>query len=264
MNNPSRPVALVTGASSGIGAALARELAADAHDLILVARSEAAMQALAAELTAQHGIHCHVFAADLTRPEAPAELQRRIAERGLAVDVLINNAGVGFCDYFHRQDPQRIEAMLALSVTALTALTRLFLPAMVARQRGAVLNVASTAAYLPEPTMAVYAASKAYVLSFTVALSEELRGSGVSATALCPGPTKSNFARAAELEHNPVFSAALTMDAAAGARSACAALKRGRRVAIPGFANRLSAVLAGLMPYRLLLPATQKMLAARR
>lgn len=262
MNDTTRPCALITGASSGIGAALAREFAAAGHDLILAARGAAAMQSLADELKAQHGIEAVVLAADLTAAGAAAALFDQVAERGLRVDVLVNNAGVGFCDELHRQDPAQIHTMLALNVTSLTELTRAFLPGMVARKRGAVLNVASTAAYVPEPTMAVYAASKAYVLSFTVGLSEELRGTGVTATVLCPGPTRSNFAKVAQLDHNPIFNSAMTMDAAPVAREGLEAVRRGRRVAIPGFANRLGAVISQLMPYSLMLPGVRRTLAA--
>lgn len=258
------PTVLITGASGGIGAELARRIAADRHDLILVARSAALMQALADELTTKHGISVAVFDIDLTQPNASAELYRQVAEAGLQVDILINNAGVGFHDFFYRQDMARIFATNALSITALTELTRLFLPEMIARKRGGILNVASTAAYVPEPTMAVYAASKAYVLSFTVALSEELKGTGVVATVLCPGPTRSNFFKSAEMEDNPLVSSSMMMDASVVANAGWSAFRQGQRVVMPGLINKLTRILGQLLPYRVMLPGIMRALLARK
>jgi len=258
-----KPTALVTGASGGIGAELARIIAADRYDLILVARTVASMQALANELMAKHGINVTVLNADLTQPNASAELHRRVTAAGLQVDVLVNNAGVGFFDFFYQQDITRIHATNALSITALTELTRMFLPDMVARKRGGVFNVASTAAYVPEPTMAVYAASKAYVLSFTIALSEELKGTGVVATVLCPGPTKSDFFKSADMGNNPLVSSSMMMDADVVARTGWSGFKQGQRVVIPGFRNRLTKVIGQLMPYRVMLPGIMRTLMAR-
>ena len=258
-----RSTALITGASGGIGAEIAREIAADKHNLILVARNRASMQALADELSAKHGISVTVFDCDLTQPNASADLHRRVTEAGLRVDVLINNAGVGFHDFLHEQDSKRIYDTNALSITALTELTRLFLPDMVAHKCGGVINVASIAAFVPEPTMAVYAASKAYVLSLTLALSEEFKGTGVVATVLCPGPTKSNFFKTAEMEDNPLVSSSAMMDADVVAKAAWSGFKKGKRLVMPGIKNKLTTILGAILPYDILLPGIMRTLMAK-
>ena len=196
MTDATRPLALVTGASSGIGADLARELARDGHDLVLSARSIEPMQALAAELEAD-GAGAVVIAADLSRPGGATELAGAIAARGLDIDVLVNNAGLGGIGRFDQMEPQRISDMLQVNIVALTELTRLLLPGMVARRRGKVLLVASTASFQPGPRMAAYFATKAYVLSLGEALAYELRATGVTVTTLCPGATATNFFKAA-------------------------------------------------------------------
>ena len=196
MSGPTRPLALVTGASGGIGADLARELAKDGHDLVLSARTVPAMEALAAELEA-YGATSVVIAADLAKPAAAAELFGTLEARGLQIDVLVNNAGLGGVGRFDQTDPQRVSDMLMINVVALTELTRLLVPGMVARRRGKVLLVASTASFQPGPRMAVYFATKAYVLSLGEALAYELRRTGVTVTTLCPGATATNFFKAA-------------------------------------------------------------------
>src|SRR5437016_597740 len=209
MTGPTRPRALVTGASSGIGADLARELAKDGHDLVLTARSVPAMQALAAELEA-HGASSMIIAADLAKPGAAVELASSLEAHGLQIDVLVNNAGLGGVGRLDQMDPQRISDMLMINVVALTELTRLLVPGMVARRRGRVLLVASTASFQPGPRMAVYFATKSYVLSFGEALAYELRRTGVTVTTLCPGATATNFFKAAganEVALQPAMSA---------------------------------------------------------
>jgi hypothetical protein len=264
MTGSTRPVALITGASSGIGAALARELAADGHDLILVARSEPALAALAAELKQAHGTDATVLAADLGKPGAVDALFRRVGERGAVVDVLVNNAGYGDGGFFHEEEPARIDGMIALNIGALTDLTRVFLPGMIERRRGRILQVASTAAYQPGPMMAVYCATKAYVLSLSLALSEEVRGTGVTVTALCPGATKTNFAKVANIEKNPLFSMMAVMSPAAVARQGYQALKRGQRVVVTGMTNRVGALMGSLLPYGMVLPMSKRLLAPGR
>src|SRR6516165_1278963 len=187
MFSSPRPLALVTGASSGIGADLARELARDGHDLVLAARTVAPMERLAAELAA-HGAGTVVIPADLNQHGGAAALASAIEDRGLTVDVLVNNAGLGAVGRFDQTEPLRISEMIQVSIVALTELTRSLLPGMVARRRGKVMLVASTAAFQPGPRMAVYFATKAYVLSFGEAVAYELRGTGVTVTVLCPGP----------------------------------------------------------------------------
>ncbi len=182
MADDARPVALITGASSGIGAALAREAANDGHaHLVLVARRREPMQALAAELHAA-GTEITVISTDLGQPGGAAELMKIVEERGLVIDTLLNCAGLGDSGRFDREDPEKISSMLQVNIVALTELTRLMLPPMVARRRGRIMLVASTAAFQPGPGMAVYYATKAYVLSFGRAIGYELRRTGVTVT----------------------------------------------------------------------------------
>jgi len=250
----SRPIALVTGASGGIGAELAREAARDGHDLILIARRVEAMQALANELK-KIGAETQIVAADLGKPGAADEVVSKIGAAA-GIDTLINNAGLGTTGRFDQSDPARISEMLQVNVVALTQLTRLFLPAMIARRSGRVMLVASTAAFQPGPQMAVYYATKAYVLSLSEALAWELRGTGVTVTALCPGPTATNFANAAEMNRTVLFKSPLVkvMSSAEVARIGYRGLKRGKRVVIPGFPNKLSAMSARVSPHGMILP----------
>lgn len=259
MTNFTRPLALVTGASSGIGADLARELAKDGHDLVLSARSVPAMDALAAELET-YGASSVVIAADLARPGAAAELAGTLEARGRQIDVLVNNAGLGGVGRFDQMDPQRVSDMLMINIVALTELTRLLVPGMVARRRGRVLLVASTASFQPGPRMAVYFATKAYVLSLGEALAHELRRTGVTVTTLCPGATATNFFKAAganEIRMQPAMSASEV------ARIGYRALTAGRRVVITGILNRILALGGRYAPHSLTLPATAALMSRR-
>jgi short-subunit dehydrogenase len=247
-----RPLALVTGASSGIGAHLARELAKDGHDLILVARRAGPMQALADELGAG-GAHITILAADLSATGAAAHLVQEVRARALTIDVLINAAGLGDNGRFDQSDPARIAEMLQVNAVTLTELTRLLLPGMVERGRGKIMLVASTAAFQPGPHMAVYCASKAYVLNLGEAIAYELRRTGVTVTTLCPGPTATEFAKTAKAESSTLFRSSLVpvMSAAAVARIGYKALKSGRRVVITGALNTVIAVSGRLSPHGL-------------
>jgi short-subunit dehydrogenase len=235
----SRPTALVTGASGGIGLELARLFAKGGHDLILVARSEPKLKELAQYLGGMYHGRVEVIPADLTDPEVPEALMGEIASRGLAVDVLVNNAGAGYSGRFAEQDLQSVLDMIQLNVTALTRLTTLVLPQMIAARRGRILNVASTAAFAPGPLMAVYYATKAYVLSFSEAVRNELKGTGVSVTALCPGPTRTGFAAAAGISSSNLFNTPGVMEAAPVAEAGYRGCMRGKAIVVPGLLNKL-------------------------
>jgi short-subunit dehydrogenase len=264
MNHTTRPLALVTGASSGIGAEFARELAKDGYDLALAARRVEEMQALAAELKT-HGANASIFPSDLSKPGAAAGLIQEIETRGLAIDVLINNAGLGDNGRFAESDPVRIGEMLQVNIAALTELTRLVLPGMLARRRGRVLLLASTAGFQPGPKMAVYFATKAYVLSLGEAIAYELRGTDVTVTTLCPGPTATNFAAVAHAGPTRLFagSSGSLMSAAEVARIGYQALKAGRRVVIPGVRNKFTAFLGRFAPRFLSLPFVSGLMSRR-
>jgi short-subunit dehydrogenase len=232
--------ALVTGASGGIGLELARLFAADGHELVLVARSEEKLASLAAELNARHKARARVIAADLARAEAPREIFEGLRAEGVRVDALVNNAGIGSYGLFAETDLRAELDLLQINVVALTHLTKLFLPAMIARRRGYVLNVASTAAFQPGPLMAVYYASKAYVLHLSEALSNETKGTGVTVTALCPGPTETGFVAAAGMGESKLFEANV-MGAHAVAVEGYRGMLAGKAIVIPGVRNRLLA-----------------------
>ena len=238
---------LVTGASSGIGRELARCFAADGCKLILLARKRDVLNTLADELHRAWKTHAEVLPADLAEPAAPTRIFEHLQKAGTKVDVLVNNAGVGAKGSFADLPIERQLEMVQINLTALTHLTRLFLPGMVARRRGGILNVGSTAGFQPGPGMAVYYATKAYVLSLTEALAEELKGTGVTATVLCPGPTTTNFFAAAGSRPSGFFEKT-AMSADAVARIGHKAFRRGRVVAIPGFPNQVLAFSTRLAP----------------
>jgi short-subunit dehydrogenase len=240
--------ALVTGASSGIGLELASLMAADHTDVILVARRHERLQQVAADLTARHGIRAWTIAADLSRVGAPGEVAQRIKAIGVEVDILINNAGFGQRGAFAEISQERQLEMLDVNVRALTHLARLFLPAMISRRSGRIMNVASTAAFQPGPLMAVYYASKAYVLSFSVALSLELEKSGVTVTALCPGPTRTEFQAVAGMGGTALGSKGVAMDVRPVAVAGYRGMMRGKRIVTPGLLNKTGALGAKLAP----------------
>jgi short-subunit dehydrogenase len=258
--------ALVTGASSGIGEELARELARRGHGVTLVARREDRLRELAAELRA-HGVRAETLACDLADRGARAELPDRVAELGLSVDVLVNNAGFSTTGAVARSDVDAELQMIEVDVVAVAELCSRFVPGMVERGRGGVLNVASTAAFQPLPGQAGYAACKAFVLSYTRSLGGELAGTGVSATALCPGPVSTGFGRVAgfsEEESKGALPSFMWEPVESVARVGLDALDAGHPVAIPGVANRVTAVLSHLAPKRLLVPLVARQHPALR
>jgi uncharacterized protein len=238
---------LVTGASSGIGRELARCFAAEGCRLILVARKRKALEAVGEELHRAYKTQSEVLTADLAEPAAPGRIFAHLENHGTKVDVLVNNAGFGARGIFAELPLERQLDMLQVNVTALTHLTRLLLPGMLARRRGGVLNVASTASFQPGPGMAVYYATKAYVLSFSEAIAEELKGTGVTVSACCPGPTATNFVAAAGMEGARLFGRSV-MSAEAVARLGHRAFRRGKFVAVTGFRNRALAFSTRMAP----------------
>ena len=256
------PAIVITGASSGIGAALARDFAGDGQPLVLVARRTEPMLALARELSGAGRPRVEVLGLDLTAAGATDELARELAERGLTCDVLVNNAGYGLLGPATELDRDEQVGIVDLNVRALTDLTLAFLPGMRARGRGGVLNVASLAAFMPGPFMAAYYASKAYVLSFSQALSEELRGTGVTVTALCPGPVTTAFQDRAGMTKAAVMKFAKPVTAEAAARAGYRAFRAGRRVAFPTATDRLVTA-ARLMPAAIKLPLIARLQRGR-
>ncbi len=248
---------LVTGASSGIGAEIAKALAGRGLGVTLVARREDKLTALAAELTDAHGVRAEVLAADLSDEAARAGLVARLADLGLDVDVLVNNAGFTTMGPVHESDPADELMMIRTNVEAVAHLCSLFLPGMVERGRGAVLNVASVGAFQPLPGQAGYAASKAFVLSYSHGIRTELVGTGVTVTMLCPGPVRTGFAEVAGLTDDEAVGALpefMWETAEKVAADAVEGMDKDKGVVIPGVANRVGAVGGYLLPKRLLLP----------
>ncbi len=237
---------LVTGASSGIGADLARVFAREGYDLVLVARSRDRLDALARELQDAHGATARVVPIDLSVAGAARAVRERVAREGVEIDVLVNDAGFGVRGPFVDLDPARQMEMIQVNLVALTELTRLFVPDMVQRHAGRILNVASTAAFQPGPLMAVYFATKAYVLSFSEALAEELRGSGVTVTCVAPGATETGFGEIAGVSATRLFRSG-TMSSSA-AEAAYAAANKGTTLAVPGCRNRILSASVRFLP----------------
>ena len=253
--------ALVTGASSGIGEAIARELASRGHGVTLVARRVERLRELAAEFTERHGVRAEVLAADLGEADARETLAKSIEGLGLGVEIVVNNAGFGDGKPVVDADLSRLLEMVRLNCEALLDLQQRYLPAMVERGHGAVLNVASTAAFQPLPNNATYAATKAFVLHLSEAAHAELRGTGVSVCALCPGPVRTEFMQSAEgLETaEEQLPGMFWMSAEAVAKEAVDGLEKGKRVVIPGLMNRAGAITGQHAPRALLLPTAKRL-----
>ncbi len=243
----TQETALITGASAGIGWELARLFAADKSNLVLVARRRERLEELAAELRKQPGIDVRVVAADLGRANAPQAIVDQLTRDGVAIDVLVNNAGFGALGPVAELDLDRQMEMIQVNVAALTHLSRLLLPKMIERRRGGIFNVASTAGFQAGPFMAVYYATKAYVISFSEALAGELAGSGVSVTCLCPGPTVTEFAETAKMGHTLMFTLQ-TMTAEQVALSGYRGFRRRKLLIVPGWINYLGSMGVRFVP----------------
>jgi uncharacterized protein len=247
--------ALITGASSGIGADIARELAKRGHAVVLVARREERLQSLATELISEHGVSAIALAGDLVDPEDRDRVAAEVQGLGRSVEILVNNAGFGSRGRFVENDPGRMVGMVRLNVETVVDLTSRYLPGMAERGRGAVINIASLAAFQPMPGSATYAASKAFVLSFSEALHTEQSGNGVTVTAVCPGPVKTEFTDVAGMagvqNDTPEI---IWMSAADIARHSVEGAEQGKRVVIPGAINRAQSLVGQHTPRALALP----------
>jgi short-subunit dehydrogenase len=251
--------ALVTGASVGIGRDLAVVLAENKHDLVITARNQQQLESLAAELREKFGVRVEVIVMDLAKPQAAGELFEEVQRRGIAIDILINNAGFGGHGRFDGENVDEILGMLQVNIVALTHLTRLFLPGMVERKSGRIMNLASVASFTPGPMMAVYFATKAFVLSLSEAIAAELKRTGVTVTAVCPGPTKTEFGKRAGITSATSFHDLFTMQSMPVARIGYRAMMRGQRVVVTGVQNKLTTGLVKFLPRRMVTATVKKM-----
>lgn len=240
-------IALITGASSGIGLELARKFAQEKYDLALVARNRARLMEIGAEFQKAYAVEVRIAPKDLSHSKAPRELFDELTEAGVKIHTLVNNAGFGGYGEFATSDLQHELEMLQLNIVSLTELTKLFLPQIISA-KGAVMNVASTAAFQPGPLMSVYYASKAYVLSFTEAIAEELAPRGVKVSVLCPGPVPSGFQDRANLHGSPMLQSPAVLSAAEVAQIAYDGLQKGKRVVIAGKLNKVGVQMLRLSP----------------
>lgn len=247
-----RPLALITGASAGIGREIAGELARRGWDPLLVARRRGRLERLAEELAAETGAAAQVVEADLAQDDGPDRVVDAVTATGRPLELLVNNAGLGQFGRYVELDEATEQAQVHVNVVALTRLTKLLLPGMVERGRGRVLNVASTAAFFPGPLMAVYYATKAYVLSYSVALAEETRGTGVTVTCLCPGPVETEFQEVAGSDRSNLQKNSVLLGVERVAREGVEAALAGKAVHVPGAANKINVFGSRLLPRTLL------------
>jgi short-subunit dehydrogenase len=250
--------ALITGASSGIGYELAKVLAKNGHDLVLVARRLEKLNELKTEIETKYQVQVDVLGLDLSVLGAAEKVKAYTQERNVSIDYLVNNAGFGDYGLFQENDWKKQEDMIVLNINALTHLTRVFLTEMSSRNSGKILNVASTAAFQPGPFMSVYFATKAYVLSFSEALRAELMGTNISVTTLCPGPTQSEFQSAAGIQGVELFDNSKTPSSAALALFGYQAMMKNKGVVIHGFTNKLTVFLNRVLPRTIILKAIRK------
>lgn len=237
MNNKIaiRKTVLITGASRGIGYELTKLFAKDSYNLVLVARDKAKLKEIEENFSKKYNIDILIIAKDLSKPNAAFEIFKKTKEKQIEIDILVNNAGIGDFGKFYKEDISNISNIMQINIISLTELTRLFIPAMVIKKEGKILNVSSMAAFQPGPYMAVYYASKAYVQSFSEAITNELKGTGVYVTTLCPGPTKSGFQHNVGSEKSNLSKLNLLSSAAEVAEYGYKALQTGKEVEIPGF-----------------------------
>ncbi len=260
----ARPTALVTGASSGIGLELSRLLAREGYDLVVTARRLDRLEELAEGLRESHGCQVLPIESDLGSPGAAALLYEEVRKRGVLPTVLVNNAGFGDLGPFEEMDPERLAGMVQLNCTALAMLCRLFLPEIIAHGGGRILNVSSVAAFQPGPFMAVYYGTKAFVQSFSEALAEELRGRGVTVTALCPGPTRSEFQQEARMDTSAYVARGRLPTALAVALAGSKAMARARRVASPPSRYRPLLFVSRFLPRTVIIRAVRRLQESRR
>jgi len=246
-----KPLALITGASGGIGYELCQQFAKNGYNLILVARDEEKLKKYAAEFKKNHETESTIIIKDLSSTTAADEILHQLKHEKMSVDVLVNNAGFGSYGKFAETDVKKQLSMMQVNMVTLTHLTKLLLPEMLEKKSGKILNVASTAAFFPGPLMAVYYATKAFVYSFSQAIRQELKGTGVSVTVLCPGPTSTGFEKGADLQSSKLFKSGL-MDAKTVAEIAFKALMKNKAMIIPGFRNKVRIALGTLIPRNLM------------
>lgn len=259
MKTPSKfGTALITGGSAGIGCELAHQFAAHGHHLVLVARRQDRLEAIAGRIEGKYGVKVATLADDLTDADCPQRLFDSLNADGITIDYLVNNAGFGLGGEFSETSLERELDMIQVNVTALVHLTKLFMQPMLHRKMGRIMNVASTAAFQPGPLMSVYFATKAFVQSFSQAIDEELRNTGVTVTCLCPGPVATEFAEIAGLKETRMFTASVVADAEAVARYGYWAMMHGKRLAIPGMGNKLMVQAERLLPRALVTLAARK------
>lgn len=250
---------LITGASMGIGYELAKIFGKNGDNLVLVSRNERKLSRIVEHFTEEYDIRASYLIADLSKPESAEKLAEEIKSRGIVVDVLVNNAGFGLAGPFSRTDWAKEKEMLELNITSLTALTKAILPGMLDRKKGRIANVASIAGFMPGPFMAVYYATKAYVLSFSEALAEELDGTGITVTAVCPGPTVSGFQKRAEMEELKLVKNRNLMTSEQVAKIAYQEIMNGKVVAVTGLYNKILTFLVRLAPRSVVRKSVKKL-----
>lgn len=258
-NNKIRKTALITGATKGIGYELTKLFARDSYNLVLVARNKDRLKEMQEDFSKKHNINVTIIAKDLSVPNAALDIFRETVRKQIIIDVLVNNAGIGNFEIFNNADLSKISQIMQINIVSLTELTKFYLKGMVYRKEGKILNVSSMAAFQPGPYMAVYYASKAYVQSFSEAIASELKGTGVTVTALCPGPTRSGFQYEVGSEGSNLAKLNLLSSSEYVAKYGYRALHEGKRVAIPGFVNSSLINTAKFIPRKTTIQVVKKL-----